>query len=339
MTTIRNKPAVAVKPSAPVTPGNTVVGKPRRMAMPVSASPATKATPIMPGSSTPFEVVEGIENVVPYIKVLIYGDYGVGKSVLAAQSVDVEEMRDVIILDVEGGIKSAFNSEAVANYSDISVVRITNYQQFVAVTAFLRAHCDARDINDVARMEHLAQQYGFNPTRRFYTVVVDSIYELDGMNFRRLIGDQSDNLMQCNQSDDLRGDYGRNRQIIHKGLRTLRDLPMNVIFTAPVDRSKDEHTKKIEAGPMLTGKLSNDIQGFMDVVGYLVAAQGRDTPVMTPVAGKQQAQQPPPSNKLKRRLWLQSVGPFAAKCRLAPQHVTHIDDPTMYALYGSMHSV
>ena len=54
------------------------------------------------------------------INVLIYGDSGIGKTVLAGSAAAVPEMRDVLVLDAEGGTESL-----VRTYPQCDAVRIT----------------------------------------------------------------------------------------------------------------------------------------------------------------------------------------------------------------------
>lgn len=271
-----------------------------------------------------FSVTTGVSKGDSFIKALLYGSYGAGKTILASTAVDVPEMRDVIFLNMEAGTKSIMTSGAVKAPHEIDFITITMYDQFPAVIEFLKKHCRARDNNDAIMLAHVASEFGIKPSRRYRTIIIDSISELDSMNFRRLIADKPEDLMQANPSDDLRGDYGRNRQIMHKAFRELRNLPMNVLMIAPDDLDKDDTTKKITISPKLTGKLSKEIQGYMDVVGYLhkferKSASGDKTEEV-------------------RRLFLQAsaTGKYDAKCRLAPSTLTHIDNPDMAALWGAL---
>lgn len=266
-------------------------------------------------------VTEGIEDADNYVKILIYGAYGAGKTVFSAESVDIPDMRDVLLINIEGGHKSIRLSGAVANHALIDSVRVTDFAQFTHMHEFLAHHCRLRDsnaIDKIQRMNDLATKYGMPNERTYQTVIIDSLYELDSMNFRRLIGDKEAQIDQATVSDDLRGDYGRNRQIMHKAIRSFRNLPMHAIFTAPSLVDKDDVTKKTTISPMMAGKLRKEVQGYMDVVAYLVAGEAAD------------------GQPIRRRLYLQSNGKFDAKCRLTPQSLTHIDDPTMAKLMQSL---
>jgi hypothetical protein len=59
-------------------------------------------------------------------------------------------------------------------------------------------------------------------------------------------------------------------------IRKFRDLPMHVIFVCSRQWDKDE-MNRMYFNPNIQGKLANDIQGFMDHVGYLTMEQNNDT--------------------------------------------------------------
>ncbi|MNH35430.1 hypothetical protein D3C79_961110 [compost metagenome] len=51
-------------------------------------------------------------------------------------------------------------------------------------------------------------------------------------------------------------------------VRRFRDLEINALFVAGVDETEDAKKRKYFA-PMLPGKLTKDVQGLVDVVGYI----------------------------------------------------------------------
>lgn len=51
-------------------------------------------------------------------------------------------------------------------------------------------------------------------------------------------------------------------------VRRLRDLDINTLFICASDETEDSRKKKYYE-PMLPGKLSNDVKGLVDVVGYI----------------------------------------------------------------------
>lgn len=277
------------------------------------------------GSAAPFSVATGIKSADPWLKLFFYGDFGAGKTVLSAQAVDIPRMRDVLFLNAEAGLKSVKESDAVENYEDIDSILVQDYETFVSVHRMLVAHCQARDAGDESRLERMAQKYGYNPERRYKTVVIDSLSEIENMNFARIIGMESDDLLQ-DMPETTFTDYGRNRQMLHKIVRAFRNLPMNVIVTCGADWDQDEK-KKYKMQPRLTGKLSKDVQAFFDVVGFVqTAAQ----------SSKDDSGDSTGGSTMARRLWLQPIGKFDAKSRLTPQDVGFIDDPTMKKLISRL---
>lgn len=269
---------------------------------------------------SPFSISTGIKSADPYVKMLVYGDAGAGKTVLAAQAVDVPSMRDVLIINAEAGTKSIVESEAVQNHELIDSVEVQSYETFVAIYEWLLKHCNARDAKDQAKLDALSAKYGFPKGRKYRTVIVDSLSEIEQVNLSRIFGDDADDLMDAAEAADFR-DYGQNRRLLHKVIRAFRNLPMNVIFTCARDWDQDEK-KKYGYQPKLTGKLSKDVQFFMDIVGYLATGK----------SGNDEGG----GDKLARRLWLQPIGKFDAKSRLTPQDVGYIDNPTMPKLMSKL---
>jgi hypothetical protein len=281
------------------------------------AKPATTAA-----SSAPFQFVQGIKATEQWLKLFVYGEYGSGKTVFAASSVDVEDMNDVLFIDIEGGRTSIKGSEAVQNYADIDFIPCFNFETFVRIHQMLMAYCQARDDDDTERLKRMAERYEFPAlaTRRYKTVIIDSMSELNQMSLQRAFGEDPDDLMNASDSDDTRRDYGRNKQAMLKTIRAFRNLPMHVIASCGREWDQDER-KKLGYQPRLTGALSKEVQAFWDMVGFM------QTAASTTVDDDE-------GKAISRRLWLQPVGKFDAKNRLSSQDVTYIDDPTMTKLTG-----
>jgi hypothetical protein len=109
-------------------------------------------------------------------------------------------------------------------------------------------------------------------------------------------------------------EYKRNFNMIQRLVRKFRDLPMNVLMTCSRQYTQDEN-KRFNLTLRLTGQLSSSVQGFMDVVGFLTVTPGSDD-----------------AKGLQRRLWVQPVGKFDAKCRFSNYKGTHFDSPTIKSI-------
>lgn len=283
------------------------------MARTALKEPATTAT-----ADSPFSIVSGVKNAQKYLKIFIYGDYGAGKTVLSAQAVDVKSMRDVLFINIESGIASVLGSGAVQNPNDLDIVPedgLKSFELFVTIHKMLVNYCQARDDDDTERLEKMAKRFGFDPNKRYKTVIIDSLSELNQVSLSRAFGDDQDNLLGGAESDDTRRDYGRNRAAMVKSIRAFRNLPMNVIATCGRQWDEDER-KKLGYQPRLTGQLAKEVQAYWDVVGFLTTSAKK---------GEDEDGEP----TLHRRLWLQPIGKFDAKNRLASQDIPYLDNPTM----------
>lgn len=179
-----------------------------------------------------------------FFNMLVYGDSGLGKTVLVGSSVIVPEMAPVIFLDIEGGTLSLRN-----RYPDVQKVRISSWSQLNAV------------YNDL-----------LNNPGKFKTVVLDSITELQQFGMDEIM---VRSIRKAEEEGEERdpdlpqiGDHGKSNERMKKAIRHFRDLPMNTLFTAlervDVDKKGRKHIK-----PFLSPKLSDQVAGWLDVVVYM----------------------------------------------------------------------
>lgn len=300
----------------------------------VSASPAVSApTPAIDPTKTtnsrvvdaPFQI-EVDHNRQRYLKILIYGKHGAGKTELAATAVDVPQMRDVLFVDAESGDTTTENTPRIKNPRLLKSVRVTNFKQVAYVLEFLRAYCFARDSNDVGKMRALyCRVTGLKPESvpddkvpRFQTVLVDSLTEVDVYCTHAILGlDSNKVMMEGNMEVAGWPEFRKNNEMVKLLVRAFRDLPMNVIFVCAEQYTQDE-TKKFHYTPALTGKLSAQVQGFVDIVGWLTVGQPQDGQVEAP-----------------RRLYIQPIGGgprFDAKNRRPVYNQPYFDNPSMTSI-------
>jgi hypothetical protein len=101
---------------------------------------------------------------------------------------------------------------------------------------------------------------------------VDSLSEAEQYCLNQLLGVTDTTKLDEDPNAAEFKEYKQNHTMILRLVRNFRTLPMNIIFTCAEHYVQNE-TKKMKYTPALTGKLSKQVQGFMDMVGYLVIGQ------------------------------------------------------------------
>jgi len=244
-----------------------------------------------------------------YLKMLVYGPYGAGKTYFAGTAADAEGFGDVLVLDAEAG------SLTLADRTNVDVVRITDFSQFARVYDFLRVHRKyVREGND-AKLKELQKKFapGIKKLRRYNTVIIDSITEVQKFCMYKLLGAEIGEVqLDMEPSNPDWGVWGKASEMMRRLIRTFRDLDVHVIFVA-AEQEKEDELKRTRYMPALPGKLAKEAQGFVDVVGYLRVHQ---------IGGEQH-------KSYMRRLYLLPTDKFDAKDRYHPDGVAYIDNPTV----------
>lgn len=215
----------------------------------VLMAPSHKAPQALAHHAPPAEVltaatlgglkVEPVAEVTRYINIIVYGDSGVGKTVLAGSASAIAEMSPVIVVDIEGGTMSLN-----ATYPDVTRVRIKTW-------------ADMQKVYD----ELYRGKHGYK------TVVLDSLTEINNFSRQQIMKD----LMAAEPGRDpdipSQREWGKNIEQTRKLVRAFRDLPMNVIFTALSVKDKAPSGLTLTR-PSLPGKLSGEVAAFVDIVAY-----------------------------------------------------------------------
>jgi hypothetical protein len=176
----------------------------------------------------------------PHFNMLVYGESGIGKTTLAGSADAVPEMRKVLFLDIEGGMLSLKDT-----YPNVESVRIKTW-------------ADMQSVYD----ELYAGGHGFS------TIVVDSLTEAQKMSMDKIMRKLVDE--HAERDADVPGirEWNINIEQTRKFVRSYRDLPVNTIFTALVRTDKNQMTGAQRRKPSLSGKVSDEVAGFLDIVAY-----------------------------------------------------------------------
>lgn len=184
--------------------------------------------------------ISTVEETATNVTMIIYGDSGVGKTRLCGSVMDVPEMMPAIVLDIEGGMLSLKHK-----YPGLRVVRIDNFKKLQRAYDGL-----------------------FEGKHPWKTVIIDSITETQKFGMydimERAVKKDSD------RDPDLPGigEWGKSAEQMRRLIRAFRDLPMNTIFTAlrQDTKNKFQHTT---TQPDLPGKLAGQVPALVDEVLYM----------------------------------------------------------------------
>ncbi len=278
-----------------------------------TAGEVNAAQPKQALRKAPFQIESGL-HVQSYLKLLVYGESGVGKTKLVGTSLFVPEMQDVLLLNADvGELTLTSDPDFKSDLDKFAAVRVKDWGQFARVYDYLKAHCAYRE-SDEEKLKELQDKYmpGSKRLYKFKTVIIDSITEVEAFSMNMAMGVQVDGALDEETPTSNWDEIRQNRSNILRMARQFRDLPMNVLITAGRTMKEDE-AKRTSFMPDLTGSLREKLPHYMDVVGYMVVgtrSEGDDKFVV-------------------RRLHIQPVGKWIAKCRFSALKGNFLDDPTI----------
>lgn len=290
--------------------------------------PALASTPTpTPTSNIPFQL-HALGDYPRWLKMIAYGDYGVGKTRLLGSACMVPAMCDILFIDAEAGDVTIVTEDAFSeeSHDHISVVRVTDFKTFARVQEFLKLHCYLRDQNTPeanARLKELEQRLmpedqfdPDTPPRKFRCVIIDSLSEVESYSMYQLIGINDRTRIDEEVASPEWNEFKKNHSQVLRAIRGYRDLPMHVLMTCAASYIQDDQ-KRMTWMPALTGKLARQCQGFMDVVGYMYVTQGEN-------------------NTKTHNLQVQPTARINAKCRFSNFKQVGWQNPTMKSILESV---
>ncbi len=285
---------------------------------PVAKEPDIKK----PSGVPPFTIVE-VEEEVEYLKLVAYGEPGVGKTFLMGTASAVPAMRDVFMVDMEGGSLTLTGADPKHKFGAIDRVRVQTFAELGKVHRYLKLHCQHRDLGTkeseakLIELESGLKGKKITKPRHYRTVILDSLTEADALCMYQLLGIVDSTRLDEEVATAEWAEYKRNFHMVQRAVLNFRNLPCHLLITCGRTYGQDEQ-KRYNYMPALTGKLVNAIQGFADVVGYYTLKQGTEETGIT------------------RVLTVQPTGRFCAKNRFSSFTGTSFENPTIGSILSAI---
>lgn len=181
----------------------------------------------------------------PYVKALIYGPAGQGKTTFLGTAQNDERTYPMLFVDFEGGTQSLSGL-------DIDVAEIRDWHDYNAV------------YRELASGKTEYQSIGLDSVSETQIFSLLEILEQEGKKGR----DDPDKLQQQ--------DYGKSQIQMRRLLRSFRDLPMHLFATAGAKSEVEPRIGTVKK-PALSGQLAEEIPAMMDVVTYLAVSRDQKT--------------------------------------------------------------
>ena len=292
------------------------------------ATTSTSTQPPKKVPQAPF-AVSSVQTHERYLKMLVYGKPGAGKTTLMGTAADVDSMQDIFMINAEAGDMAIFENPLIKNSDTIDMASPNNYRQFVKMYEYLSAHHKYRDIyaadpnsdrGKQAReilIKHQSSVAGIDPEefegepRTYYTIIIDSLTEIERMAMDNFLG-AGETPGEIDISEDVKvaefKEYKQVNNTVNRIMRAFKYMPYHLLVVCGADYQQNE-MKQFVWAPSLTGKLTTQVQGYFDLVGYLMPGREGD--------------------KTIRRLWLQPEGKWDAKNRRAALKEPFLDNPSM----------
>lgn len=175
--------------------------------VPVVSGP--QAPMVAPNANNPF-IARDLDFASDWISMLVYGDFGVGKTFLAGTAALVEDYSDVLYVALEGGEKGLKQlikegKKVGVNVSEkILVIPVQTFKQYGNIYEFLKLHVKFRDEDNTVKLRRLEAQIKGYPDsvmrddaklaeliprpKKLKTVITDSLTEAQKYCMYQLLG-------------------------------------------------------------------------------------------------------------------------------------------------------
>ena len=188
-----------------------------------------------------------------YLSMLLFGDPGTGKTLLAASAHLMEEMQPVLFCNAEGGTATLYQDRYRERYEDLDIENITDTDQ-----------------NADRFLDNLGEVYERIQDEGYKTLIVDTLSEVQRYGLMDL-SDQHKGWWRAFRDPKkvTLPMYGASLTQTAILVRALRDLPAHVIATAHVRRAHLETDGHDYVVPSFTGQQWKEAMKVFDEVWYL----------------------------------------------------------------------
>lgn len=207
---------------------------------------------------------------VEFLKILVYGAPGAGKTVFSATAQDHVLTKNALMISAEAGTLSIRDK-------NLDVVEPETIQEFTEIFEWVAAHSRYRqqyeeDPDNKEALKNLQKlHYDFHGEKAkkptlYRTVIIDNITEVNTYASYQVLGVEQDTI-ETDPNIEAQRDWGKIKKIVEKIVRSFKNLPISVIMTA--HKTEDGQGDNMITKPAVTGSLKNALPGFFDIVGLL----------------------------------------------------------------------
>lgn len=192
-------------------------------------------------AATFLKAVKKAEAVDKINSAFIFGEYGVGKTILAASATEIEDYAPVLIVDIEGSAAGVGRL-----YPDVDVVSVSSYEM----------------------LEDLRHQL-LNEDHPYKTVIFDT-YNVGQNRAEKFFKAKPEN------QNNRFGVWGDLKDWSIQFVREMHHAPFLAIFIAHSQVEKDENTGRMVTTVKISGSAKTDVPAIPDLIGYLDFAKDDD---------------------------------------------------------------
>ena len=179
--------------------------------------------------------IQPISETTNYLKMLVYGPSGIGKTYLLGTACDVPELMPMLVADVEGGLATIRDRE-------VDVVRIQTWTDILDVGNYMVKNPDV-----------------------YKTLAVDSVSMLFDLCMAAVLGARTNDMPQ-------QRDWGKAAQAFLGFIVNLTKLPCHVLATSLERDQKDEFTGAVMFNMDIPGQSQRRLPAYFDTVSRLAMA-------------------------------------------------------------------